>query len=174
MTEDITALAKTKDITTLIKNLQTTEIQEEWLDRSVDKEHFTMLSILLRDSYDLMDKTTNRLRDIDGKHIHIHHIFPKSQIQRYYKEYGRIGDMDLETAYNHVANITLISEGANESIGSELPYVYLSEIDSEILKSHMIPLDEEPWKLENYPRFLEVRKQLIMEKINELFGVRHQ
>jgi hypothetical protein len=119
-----------------------------------------------------MKETTNRIRDIDGKHIHIHHIFPKSQIQRYYKEYGGIWDMDLETAYNHVANITLISESANESIGSEPPYVYLKEIDSEILKSHMIPLDEELWKLENYPRFLEIRKQLIMEKINELIGNR--
>ena len=172
MTEDITALIKTKDITALIKNLQTTEIQKEWLDRSVDKEHFTLLSILLRNSYDLVKKATKRIRDINSKHIHIHHIFPKSQIQRYYKEYGGIGDMDLETAYNHVANITLISESANESIGSELPYVYLSEIDPEILKSHMIPLDEGYWKLKNYPRFLEARKQLIMEKINELFEVR--
>lgn len=172
MAEDITLLTKTRDITALIRNLQTLEIQEEWLDRSVDREHLTMLSILLRDSYDLMSDTTVRIRDIDGKHIHIHHIFPKSQIQKYYKEYGSIGDMDLETAYNHVANITIISETANESIGNELPYVYLREIDPEILKSHMIPLDEELWKLRNYPRFLEARKQLIMEKINELIGIR--
>lgn len=168
MAEDIESLTESKDITTLIKNLQTSEIQEEWLDRSVDREHLTMMSIILRDSYDLMRDTTIRIRDIDGKHIHIHHIFPRSQIQKYYKECGKIGDMDLETAYNHVANITIISERANESIGNELPYVYLREIDPEILKSHMIPLEEEFWKLENYPKFLEVRKQLIMEKINEL------
>jgi len=172
LAEDITALAKTKDITALIKSLQTTEIQEEWLDRTVDREHLIMLSILLKDSYDLMNKTTNRIRDINGKHICIHHIFPKSQIQKYYKEYGSIEDMDLETAYNHVANITLISEKANESIGSELPYAYLSEIDSEILTSHMIPLNKELWKLENYPRFLETRKHLIMTKVNELFEIK--
>jgi len=172
LAEDITALAKTKDITVLIKNLQTTEIQEEWLDRSMDREHLTMLSILLRDSYDLMKRTTNRIRDINGKHICIHHIFPKSQIQRYYKEYGSIGDMDLETAYNHIANITLISEKANEKIGGKLPYVYLSEIDPEILRSHMIPLDKELWRMENYPRFLEARRQLIMEKVRELLGTK--
>ena len=125
MAEDIASLTKSKDITTLIKNLQTSEIQEEWLDRSVDREHLTMMSIILRDSYDLMRDTTIRIRDVDSKHIHIHHIFPRSQIQKYYKEYGKIGDMDLETAYNHVANITIISETANESIGNELPYVYL-------------------------------------------------
>ncbi|MEB3757100.1 MAG: hypothetical protein GSR79_09640 [Desulfurococcales archaeon] len=180
MAEDITALAKTKDITALIKNLQTTEIQKEWLDRSVDKEHLTMFSILLRDSYDLIDKTINRIREIDGKHIHIHHIFPKSQIQRYYKQIQKYykehynEDIDLETLYNHVANITLISERANESIGNKLPDTYLSEIDSIILESHMIPLNEELWKPENYPQFLEARKQLIMEKINELLGVRQQ
>ncbi len=172
MAEDIASLTKSKDITTLIKNLQTSEIQEEWLDRSVDREHLTMMSIILRDSYDLMRDATIRIRDIDGKHIHIHHIFPRSQIQKYYKEYGSIGDMDLETAYNHVANITIISETANENIGNKLPYVYLSEIDSEILKSHMIPLDKELWKLENYPQFLEARKQLIMEKKNELIEFR--
>ena len=174
MAEDIASLTKSKDITTLIKNLQTSEIQEEWLDRSVDREHLTMMSIILRDSYDLMRDTTIRIKDIDGKHIHIHHIFPRSRIQKYYKEYGSIGDMDLETAYNHVANITIISETANENIGNELPYVYLSEIDSEILKSHMIPLDKELWKLENYPQFLEARKQLIMEKINELIEFRYR
>ena len=172
MAEDITLLTKSKDITALIRNLQTTEVQEEWIDRSVDKEHLTMLSILLRDSFDLVRNATIRLRDINSKHIHVHHIFPKSLIQRYYKEYGSIGDMDLETAYNHVANITLISESANESIGNELPYVYLREIDSEILESHMIPLDEELWRLEKYPEFLEERKQLIMKRINELIGVR--
>lgn len=172
MAEDITLLTKSKDITALIRNLQTTKIQEEWIDRSVDKEHLTMLSILLRDSFDLVRNTTIRLRDINSKHIHVHHIFPKSLIQRYYKEYGSIGDMDLETAYNHVANITLISERANESIGNELPYVYLREIDSEILESHMIPLDEELWRLEKYPEFLEERKQLIMKRVNELIGVK--
>ena len=155
-----------------MKNLQTTEIQEEWLNRSVDKEHLTMFSILLKDSYDLMERTTSRIRDIDSEQISIHHIFPISQIQNYYKEYGSIGDIDLDAAYNHVANITLASKSANDSIRSELPYVYLRNIDHEILKSHMIPLDEKLWRLENYPRFLEERKQLILDRINKLFGVR--
>jgi len=173
LAEDIALLTESKDITTLIKNLQTTEIQEKWIDQSVDKEHLTMFSILLRDSFDLVKKATIRLRDIDSRHIHVHHIFPKSQIQRYYKEYGSIkDDMDLETAYNHVANITLISESANESIGNEFPSAYLREIDPEILESHMIPPDEELWKLERYPEFLEKRKQLIMERINRLIGVK--
>jgi len=171
MSEDITKLTKDKDISALIENLQTTEIQEEWLDRPVDKEHLTMFSILLRNSYDLMSKTTRRIIDIDGD-IEIHHIFPRSQIQRYYREFGKIGGMDQEAAYNHVANITLTSKSANESIGSKLPREYLSEIDPEILGSHMIPLDKELWKLENYPQFLEERKRLIMKKVNELTRAR--
>jgi len=173
LAEDIESLKESKDITALVRNLQTTEIQEEWLDRSVDKEHLTMFSILLRDSFDLVKNATIRLRDIDSRHIHVHHIFPKAQIQRYYKEYGSIEDMDLETACNHVANITLTSESANESIGNELPSAYLRGIDPEILESHMIPPDEELWKLERYPEFLEKRKQLIMERINKLVGVKH-
>ncbi len=80
--------------------------------------------------------------------------------------------MDLETAYKHVANITLVSGKANEIIGSKPPDVYLAKIDPEILKSHMIPLDKELWKLENYPHFLKERKQLIIEKVNELVRIR--
>ncbi len=166
MAEDISVLAKTKDIKALIKNLQTSDIQEEWLDRSVDREHLTTLSILLSDSFDLVSDTTVRIRDLEGKHIHVHHIFPKSLIQKFYK--NKIGDMDLETAYNHVANITLTSERANESIGNEKPSIYLKRLDVETLKSHMIPIDEELWELENFPRFLEERKQLIIGKIKRL------
>ena len=169
LAEDITSLTKSKDITALIKNLQTTEIQEEWLDKPVDKEHLTLLSILLKDSYDLMSDTTVRIRNIKDEDIQIHHIFPKSLIQKYYKEYGKIEDMDIEAAYNHVANITIISREANKRIGNQLPSIYLKKFDLEILKSHMIPLDKELWKLEKYPEFLEARKQLIIRKINELF-----
>lgn len=169
MAEDIATLTKTSNIETLVKNLQTTEIQEEWLDRTFDKEHLTMLSILLRDAYDLTSEA-KRIRELRGKEIHIHHIFPRSQIQRYYQEYGGIKDMDLETAYNHVANITIISETANESIGNKLPTVYFKELDDpEILKSHIIPLDEELWKTENYSQFLEERKKLILEKLKKIF-----
>lgn len=168
LAEDISELANSKDIASLVKNLQTTEMQEEWLDQPVDREHLTMFSILLRDSYDLKPRTTSRIKDIDGRHIHIHHIFPKSLIQEYYKEYSGIEGMDLETAYNHVANITLISDEANEIIGNRRPHEYLSEIDPEILRSHMIPLAPELWKMNNYPKFLEERKKLILDKVTKL------
>ena len=163
--EDIRALATSKDINTLVKNLQTTQVQKEWLDKPMDKEHLTMLSILLRDSYDLMKGVTVKLKNVDSENIHIHHIFPKKQIEMYYKEYIE----DIEAAYDHMANITLISDKANESIKDKRPDEYLSEIDPEILKSHMIPLNEELWKLENYPKFLEERKKLIMKRVSELF-----
>jgi len=174
--EDIDLLKKNRDITSIIRNLQTTEMQEEWLDRPADAEHLTLLAILLKDSHDLIKGEIRRIREIDCDHIHVHHIFPKSQIEKYYdhyKEYYREQGLDesvnAEDLYDHVANITLISDNANESIGNKLPEKYLSEFDQEIIKSHMIPLEKELWKLENYPQFLEQRKQLIMERVNGIF-----
>jgi len=76
-----------------------------------------------------------------------------------------IGDMDLETAYDHVANITIISRKANEEIGSKRPDEYLSGLDTEILKSHYIPLDSKLWRPENYLKFLEQRKKMIISAL---------
>ena len=79
--------------------------------------------------------------------------------------------MDVETAYDQVANITIISEDANEGIGNKRPDEYLRNIDDEeILRSHFIPSDRELWKPENYYNFLQERKKYILRELkNRIF-----
>ena len=81
-----------------------------------------------------------------------------------------IGDMDIETAYDHVANITIISEDANRNIGNKRPDEYLRDLDREVLRSHYIPSEPELWRPENYYDFLQERKKLLMDALRELLS----
>jgi hypothetical protein len=70
------------------------------------------------------------------------------------------------------ANITVISSRANEKIGDELPSRYLKELyekDPELLRRHFIPIDHELWNINNYEKFLEERRKLILEAFQRLF-----
>jgi len=168
--EDIELIRKEKKIRHLEDKLPVREITEEHFDRPYEREHLTALLILLRDSYDFNTEGFTRLKDIDpkDKKIHIHHIFPKDLLIKVYGKKGLIGDMDIETAYDHIANITIISEDANVRIGSRRPDEYFNELDKKVLESHYIPDNPELWKPEKYYEFLQERKTQLMESIRKL------
>ncbi len=168
LADDINKLKEEMDFQKLQTNLSFTEATEEWLDNTYDREHLTALMIMLKDAYD-MSAGAIRICGLNAENIHIHHIFPKALLAKYYVD-GMVRDMDLETAYDHIANITIISSHANESIGGSNPYEYLNSLDSEILKAHMIPEDSELWKIEKYTEFLEQRKRLMLQKLKKLLG----
>ena len=67
---------------------------------------------------------------------------------------------------NDIANLTILSKDTNRKICNDNPARYLKKISKEILSSHFIPLDEELWKEENYLKFIEKRRELIVEFIN--------
>lgn len=93
--------------------------------------------------------------------LQYHHIFPKAILKNLYRR-KEIDD---------IANLAFISGGTNRRISSKKPEKYLpemiSEYGEEVFKRHLIPLDVD-LGLENYPKFLDVRRKLIADRINEL------
>jgi len=85
----------------------------------------------------------------------VHHIFPRSMLRKK-KDYR-----------DDIANITILAEETNRKIGNRKPECYLKEVSKEILEKHFIPLDEGLWNIENYRAFLEERRKMIIDFINE-------
>jgi len=100
--------------------------------------------------------------DLFGKmnRLEVHHIFPKSQLyKRNYKK----------PEVNALANFCFLTKETNLIIGDRLPEEYFPKIERAhpgALASQWIPSDPELWKIENYPAFLEVRKQLLADEAN--------
>jgi len=99
--------------------------------------------------------------------IHSHHIFPQDVL---YKN-GYISDNHIDQKkVNEIANRAFITRDTNYQISNKPPIDYLSAITDkypDILKKHLIPEEKSLWTIENYEKFLEVRRGLIAARINE-------
>lgn len=99
--------------------------------------------------------------------IHSHHIFPQDVL---YKN-GYISDNHIDQKkVNEIANRAFITRDTNYQISNKPPIDYLSAITDkypDILKKHLIPEEKSLWTVENYEKFLEVRRGLIAARINE-------
>lgn len=91
-----------------------------------------------------------------------HHVFPKSYL---YKKYDSSNSIQ-KNMINEIANKAFITQKSNVKILDNPPSEYLPKIDAEQLRKQFVPLDEELYKLENYELFLEKRRSLIKEGIN--------
>ena len=100
--------------------------------------------------------------------LEVHHIFPKSQL--YPAGYKK-------SEVNAVANFCFLTKETNIKIGARLPSDYFREVKDNCpgaLESQWIPMDEELWEIENYPRFLEERRKLLANAANALLdSLRH-
>ncbi|GAH07845.1 unnamed protein product, partial [marine sediment metagenome] len=73
---------------------------------------------------------------------------------------------------NDIANRAFLTASTNNSIiNNKIPEEYFPEIiknyGEEALKNQLIPLDRNLWKLDNYENFLNGRRVLIANEINE-------
>lgn len=94
--------------------------------------------------------------------LEVHHIHPKALL--YEHDYAR-------PQVNAIANYCFLSQDTNLKIGKRSPAEYLAEVNERqpgALDSQWIPNDPELWKPENYPAFLQVRRQLLAKDANAL------
>jgi hypothetical protein len=104
----------------------------------------------------------------------IDHIFPQSLLRT-------VKDVSPETGRrsilkykdfdrNQIANCMLLTAEENGAGGKSdtPPDVWFEDKSEEYLDMHLIPRDKELWKLENYEKFLEARKTLILEKFDNI------
>ena len=92
--------------------------------------------------------------------LELHHIFPKSKLRKAGYDYKTI---------NALANFCFLTKETNLKIGSRLPTNYFPEVEQNnpgALASQWIPMDKKLWEVENYEKFLEVRKQMLANATN--------
>lgn len=95
-----------------------------------------------------------------------HHIFPQSVL--YKNGYNSENHLDKKKV-NEIANRAFITRDTNYEILDKTPSIYLYEVENKYpgaLEKQFIPMDETLWQLENYEKFLSVRRELIAKEIN--------
>jgi hypothetical protein len=93
--------------------------------------------------------------------IQFHHIFPKAVLREAGYEKGEI---------NEIANMAFITGQTNRRLARKLPTDYFPKIvdqhGEDALKSQAMKLDPELLKVENYRKFLDVRRVALAEIMN--------
>jgi hypothetical protein len=93
--------------------------------------------------------------------LEVHHIFPKALL--YKNGYAK---QDV----NALANFTFLTQETNLIVSDRNPVEYLEEYAQRhpgVIASHWIPMDRELWRVENYPAFLDARRELLAKAANE-------
>lgn len=93
--------------------------------------------------------------------LHVHHIFPKSLLYEY--GYSR-------PEVNALANFTFLTQEANLWVSNKDPVEYVPEVMKSqpgAVESHWMPTDPELWRIENFPSFLEARRDLLAQAAND-------
>ena len=110
-----------------------------------------------------------------GAQLQVHHIFPKAVL------YGAGYE---KPQVNALGNLCFLTAACNKWIGAACPaerspyvkgksdpdlrrigregyFAFMREKNAGVLESQWIPMDEDLWKVENYPAFLEARRNLL-------------
>ena len=99
--------------------------------------------------------------------IHNHHIFPQSLLY----SHGYDSESHLHRKIvNEIANRAFLTAETNWRLADKPPEEYLPQVEERYpgaLVKQFVPMDPALWKVERYPDFLEARRQLIAQKINE-------
>jgi hypothetical protein len=100
------------------------------------------------------------------------HIFPQSALKEekhFNEKTSRWGRKYDKNTRDQIANLALLTAKENGFTGKsgQLPEHWLPEQiakDPQFLERHLIPADPELWKLPSYPKFIEARRKLILDK----------
>jgi hypothetical protein len=97
--------------------------------------------------------------------LQFHHIFPKAFLKENYAGLSR-------KEINDIANLAFISGKTNRQISSKAPIKYLSKIfkdqNYDSLKDQAIPTELSFLGEDDYERFIQARRELIVERLNRL------
>lgn len=97
--------------------------------------------------------------------IQYHHIFPKS----------RLSKMDYDRSeINEIANMAFVSAKINRALSNKPPSEYLPVIIEErgesVVRDQLIPAKPDLWRMEAFREFLEARRAMLAESVNEMLA----
>jgi hypothetical protein len=141
----------------------------EFVGRATQHPLFSMVRWYLKSRGAVCLTTGVSLRKNMGKkyQLELDHIFPYSRLKK--AGYGK-GNRVKYALAQEFTNRALLTQTANRSKQAMEPAVYLAEVKKQFPKAlalQCIPEKPELWKLESYEQFLEVRRALLANSINE-------
>ena len=99
--------------------------------------------------------------------LQFHHIFPKAFLK---ENYSYLSQRQI----NDIANLAFISGKTNRKISSKAPLRYLAKIFPDqnygALAKQSIPIEPSFLGAEDYEKFINKRRELIVERLNKLLG----
>lgn len=104
----------------------------------------------------------------------IDHIFPQSALKKVKMPNPSTGAMNMMkygwAIRDQIANLMLLTAVENGAGGKTdiLPEVFFADKSPEYLEMHLIPKNPKLWKFENFEKFIEARKKLILQKFDFL------
>lgn len=104
----------------------------------------------------------------------VDHIFPQSVLKRIKlpnPETGKHNIMKYKwQERDQIGNLMLLTSEENGAGGKTdiIPEIWFESKSDEYLNLHLIPKEKELWKIENFEKFIEARKALILQKFDYL------
>ncbi|MBQ9313688.1 MAG: DUF262 domain-containing protein [Clostridia bacterium] len=97
--------------------------------------------------------------------LEVHHIFPRAVLYKAGK---------AKAIVNSLANYTFLTKDTNLEISDDEPAIYIPKYMSKqpgAIESHWIPTNDiELFKIDNYEKFLEKRRELLAQTANEFLN----
>ena len=102
----------------------------------------------------------------------VDHIFPQSKLKEIKEINSETGRKVMKYKWwdrDQIANLMLLSavENRNEKT-DKTPEEWLKDKNDDYFEIHLIPRDKDLWKLENFEKFVEERKKLIVDKFKKM------
>ncbi len=124
--------------------------------------------------FNLWYKDFNYFPSFQNNFPQVDHIFPQSLLKSVKIINPNTGKRDvLKYKWfdrDQIGNLMLLTKEENGPSGkSDIPPVeWFKDKSEDYLDKHLIPKDKELWKLENYEKFIEERKKLILNKFADI------
>lgn len=171
---DLAVLFREKNLdsllATLTQHVKRLDVEPaDLIGKSIRSPFFSMLYFVLKKNGAEDWFTGLKLSDNNVSKTHsiqFHHIFPKSLLRDAGREQKEI---------NELSNLAFIGGKTNRKITNKEPKKYFEEEviinrGEETLIRQLIPIDKSLWEIEQYPAFLEWRRNKIAEAINSFMS----
>ncbi|HEY9578572.1 MAG TPA: DUF262 domain-containing protein [Rhizorhapis sp.] len=157
------------DLLQIIKDERTLEISpDEFVGRAISHPLYPMMRWYFKSKGATCFTTGIKLARPMGKMYALEndHIFPFSKLKA--AGYGTENRIKYALA-QEITNRAILSQIANRTKSATTAEAYLAEIaatNPEALARQCIPADPDLWKLENYERFLQARREMLASELN--------
>jgi hypothetical protein len=148
-----------------LKKLKPADFEVSRISGPVTSAYLSMLAE--NDARDWVDRNCRLNGTVQGHNaqLHVHHFFPRSLLKKHGKS---------QAEFNTFGNYTIISAAANLNVGTEEPGTYMKrlQVPETQLERQCIPLDESLWRVNRYDEFLDERRKLLADRLNEFMGMK--